>query len=317
MERFSDGNNFITPYKNTFISVWGYNKNIYVKNVDVKLLCTIEYGERIVSIAADSTFLYVGIDSLKYCKILAYNLTTFKSHITTFERHTLVGVFISKQYGICIVTHCYGEAPYPTLLVKNEKSVKTDSKAVIYTGVYTSFKRIISIENVYSTPFCLMNDPLFILAWQDIQNNLQLVSIDIETNKINIASAPSFWCYIVGAYNCNEIYFAGFIPNTGIEIYKFDYNFNQLWKKLIKTGPSAPHLFSVNSKSYLAIESYTNDYSIDIYSLDDLKLLKTIENTIDPCFATNKNSLVMLKLELDSTIKCEEIDLDMNEFYII
>jgi hypothetical protein len=315
-KNISDGNNFITPYKNTFISVWSYNNNIYVKNIDVKLLHTIEYGERIVSIAADLTFLYIGIDSLKYCRIIAYNLSTFKSHVTLFQRHTLVGVFISKHYGVCMVTHCYGEPPQATLTVKNESS-KANAKAVIYTGIYSDFKRVISIENVYSAPFCLMNDPLFVLAWQDVENNLQLVSIDIETSKILRNNTPAFWCYIVGVYNSNKIYLSGFIPNVGIEIYKFDSNLKLIFKKLIKTGAAAPHLFSVGNINYLAIEPYTNDYSVDIYSLDELKLIKTMKNTIDPSFAVNSNSLSVLKLTLDSTIICELINLDIDEFHVI
>lgn len=326
MDNFSDGNNFIKSYKDRFIAIWSYDKNLFISEIfdnsflEKTNIYHLGYGERVVTFVINGSEAVIGIDSIKYCKLISYNLETHKKSIVTYRNYTLVDIYITI-HGLVTIMH-YWDSSFPG---ESSKYMKPQTaKTVLYIGsLDSSFTRIISIDNVYTSPFSLMlSETQFMICWQDIKNNLQMKILDIQNNTIKTLDAilSPFWCYTVGTSTSEYIDIAGYIPNVGIEIYRFNYELELISTKIIKGSTAAPHIFTTKDRSFIAIEPYTCDYAVDIYPVDSIEnSVKKLQNTIDPNFCYNKeiDATAVLKLSINSIIGLEIIDSLEFEFSLV
>jgi hypothetical protein len=316
----ADSSNLITQYNDKFAAIWGWNNKLFIntitlqgefENKELLKIYDMQHGERIVSFIQHEDDLIVGIDGMKSCKLLFCNLEKNCQKIFEYKEHSLIEIF-SQDTSLIIVTHNWENKP----------------KVVIYIGVLNNIKRIISIDDIISAPFCMKIDEKIIISWNDKNNILKIQLIDINKNTIKNFDSESLQilhCYTVGSYDKNNIYIGGFIPNIGTNICIFDYDLNLIENYIIKTdSPSGPNMFT-HKIPVISIEPYDDNYIVQFYNLNRSKdsdynvPLETIENCISPNFAVNKKEDVamMLYISKGSLLKTKLLNFRFEDFNII
>jgi hypothetical protein len=303
----ADSSNFITAYKDHFAAIWAWHKNLFIKQIidgdfidrDLLKVYNMQHGERVVSFIQHEELLVIGVDGMKSCKLIFCNLDANTIFIREYDQHSLIEIFSDEE--LIVITHNWENSP----------------KTIIYIGVLNDLKRIVTIENVISAPFCMKHDNIFILCWIDRNNLLKVISIDISTNTIKRFedTSQTMWCYTVGTYDDDRFYIGGFIPYNGTEIYIFDYDLNVIENFIMESKtPTSPNMFNYKIP-LLSLEPYQDEYNIFLYDMKG-NFIQQFENALSPSFAVDKNGnkAMILYIKKGSTLKLEYIKPQYKEF---